>query len=530
MQILNPAGRKMLGIAAAVEGAPISALSPAAVPLAARRQRMPDDGRSDRAACARGAAGQRGDAPGCHRVARLGQSEGEDAGGVICLFSDLTAVIALEEQLRLKETLARLGELTAGIAHEFRNGLATIHGYGKLIDPSALPPQYKPYVEGIRQETEALGQVVTNFLNFARPTQLSLATHDLAALVQRAADDLKNEVQQLGGEIVVTGQFGQVDADDVLLRQAFSNLLRNAVEACQPAGCGAARPCRGVARCRADQARVSVHDNGPGVDPDARDRIFRPFFTTKKTGTGLGLALVQKIIVTHNGRVTAGSSPSGGACFQVTLPLALVVSSASDVAARVIFRPSPDRRNCHPALAGCSTRDRHSNPPLASFVTCCRLRRCRSRRALAGCLRLRPGHDTVAARHSSKYSWRCWFWQRRPGDRPVVSGRRGDQRRGTRHDGARPRWPRRRWSSCSRRDRPMRPESVDHVDSVGTGRGKRANRHPRTPSTRGDGRSSRSRTTASSSACVSDAAIAPAGCAGCRGRRSVLTIRTRPRP
>ena len=65
-----------------------------------------------------------------------GSSEGDAAGGVICLFSDLTAVIALEEQLRLKDTLARLGELTAGIAHEFRNGLATIHGYGKLIDPA----------------------------------------------------------------------------------------------------------------------------------------------------------------------------------------------------------------------------------------------------------------------------------------------------------------------------------------------------------------------------------------------------------
>ena len=88
---------------------------------------------------------------------RLGQGEGDAAGGVICLFSDLTAVIALEEQLRLKETLARLGELTAGIAHEFRNGLATIHGYGKLIDPAALPQQYKPYIEGIRQETVALG-------------------------------------------------------------------------------------------------------------------------------------------------------------------------------------------------------------------------------------------------------------------------------------------------------------------------------------------------------------------------------------
>src|SRR5262249_27332045 len=89
--------------------------------------------------------------------------------GAICLFSDLTAVMDLEEQLRLKDSLAAVGELTAGIAHEFRNGLATIHGYGKLIDLQALPETYRPYIEGIRAETESLGQVVTNFLNFARP-------------------------------------------------------------------------------------------------------------------------------------------------------------------------------------------------------------------------------------------------------------------------------------------------------------------------------------------------------------------------
>ncbi len=91
------------------------------------------------------------------------------SGGVICLFTDLTAVVDLEEQLRLKDTLARLGELTAGLAHEFRNGLATIHGYARLLNPSTLPQPDARYVEGLRAETEALGQVVTNFLNFARP-------------------------------------------------------------------------------------------------------------------------------------------------------------------------------------------------------------------------------------------------------------------------------------------------------------------------------------------------------------------------
>jgi signal transduction histidine kinase len=183
-------------------------------------------------------------------------------GGVICLFSDITAVVDLEEQLRLKETLARLGELTAGIAHEFRNGLATIHGYGKLLDPSALPVQFQPYVEGIRQETEALGQVVTNFLNFARPTQLSLATHDLGAIIDRVSEDLRPEARQLKGDIVVSGTFGRIDADDVLLRQAFMNLLRNAIEACQEKGVSPDVNVEGA--IDGGVIRVTVRDNGPG--------------------------------------------------------------------------------------------------------------------------------------------------------------------------------------------------------------------------------------------------------------------------
>jgi two-component system, NtrC family, sensor histidine kinase HydH len=241
--------------------------------------------------------------------------------GAICLFSDLTAVVELEEQVRLKESLARLGELTAGLAHEFRNGLATIHGYARLIDPGLVPPDYSPYVEGIRDETEALGRVVTNFLNFARPVQLTLAPVDLAGVVGSAAEDLSAEIEARGGTLDVRGEFGTVDADEVLLRQAIVNLLRNAVEAC---GDGAVPP-RVEVDGRHDAAhglvRVSINDNGPGVPPALRDRVFQPFFTTKSHGTGLGLALVQKIVVTLNGRVSIGVSPLGGASFQVVLPL-----------------------------------------------------------------------------------------------------------------------------------------------------------------------------------------------------------------
>jgi signal transduction histidine kinase len=241
--------------------------------------------------------------------------------GAICLFSDLTTVSQLEEQLRLKESLATVGELTAGIAHEFRNGLATIHGYGKLLDLNALPPAYRPYVEGIRAETAALGQVVTNFLNFARPAQLTLSRVDLRAICDRAADDVRGEVRTLGGDVTLSGEFGAIEGDEVLLRQAFSNLLRNALEACS----GATVPPTIVVQADLDHAhkviRIAVDDNGPGIDPSARDQVFRPFFTSKRHGTGLGLALVQKIIVFHNGRITANASPLGGASFQIVLPL-----------------------------------------------------------------------------------------------------------------------------------------------------------------------------------------------------------------
>ena len=248
----------------------------------------------------------------------------DDSGrayGAICLFTDLSEIVDLEEQLRLKDSLARLGELTAGIAHEFRNGLATIHGYARLLDLDRLPEDFRPYVTGIRQETEALGQVVTNFLNFAKPAQLVLSPIDMAAVVTRAADDIRGEVQARGGELFVRGAFGRVDGDDVMLRQAISNLFRNAFEACVDAGVTPRIAIEGTVDREQKTLRVSVTDNGPGIKPAVAESMFRPFFTTKARGTGLGLALVQKIIVTHNGRVMAVPGEQGGR-LTFTLPLA----------------------------------------------------------------------------------------------------------------------------------------------------------------------------------------------------------------
>jgi nitrogen fixation/metabolism regulation signal transduction histidine kinase len=232
----------------------------------------------------------------------------------VCLFTDLTEVVELEEQLRLKEALAQLGELTAGLAHEFRNGLATIHGYARLMDPASVPDAQRKCVEGIRQETAALGEVVTNFLNFARPERLTLVEVDLGQVVRRAIED----VDAGGGRVEVEGEFGAINGDEVLLRQALSNLVRNGVEAAVDAG----RPpvIRVIGAVDEEVVRITVEDNGPGVPAAQAGRIFQPFVTTKAYGTGLGLAIVQKVVVSHNGRIAFVNRSEGGAQFKLQIP------------------------------------------------------------------------------------------------------------------------------------------------------------------------------------------------------------------
>jgi signal transduction histidine kinase len=318
VRIVNPAGRRLLGLPDGAGGRPLREVLAARRPLADAIGECLSTGRPIvRRALDMGEAGA---------ATHLGVTVSpvlDPAGalqGAICLFTDLTAVVDLEDQLRLKDSLARLGELTAGIAHEFRNGLATIHGYSRLLDLERLPAGYRPYVEGIRGETEALGEVVNRFLTFARPAELTLGPLDLQAAAERAAEEIRSEAQGRGGDVTLRGRFGVIEGDEVLLRQALSNLFRNALEACRDASI----PPQIVLEGRLDPERRTVYltlsDNGPGIDRGTADRIFKPFFTTKAGGTGLGLALVQKIIVTHNGRISAVEAPGGGARFEIVLP------------------------------------------------------------------------------------------------------------------------------------------------------------------------------------------------------------------
>ncbi len=318
VELLNPAGQRFLGLTEDAVGEEVTIAlvsAPALVELI-------NQCRHDRESVVRRTVAVAHPLKKMHFGVSVSPIDpGGQRGGVICLFSDLTSVVEMEDQLRLKEALARLGELTAGLAHEFRNGLATIHGYARLLDPALLPERYRPYVKSLRAETDQLGRVVTNFLNFAKPESISCVRMSLREVAARAADDARRELPE-GAQIQITGEFGDIEGDEQLLKQAFDNLYRNAVQACGGSGTVPAIVVHGEVDRQHRVSRVCVDDNGPGIPDAERVRVFQPFFTTRSAGTGLGLAIVQKIVLAHNGRVSVADSPRGGARFELVLPLA----------------------------------------------------------------------------------------------------------------------------------------------------------------------------------------------------------------
>jgi PAS domain S-box-containing protein len=259
-------------------------------------------------------------------ISPIRRSEGK-ISGVICLLTDLTELAALEQRMQLKENLAALGELSAGIAHEFKNALATISGYAQLI-PESSPREAADYAKKIVEQTRNITHMVAEFLKYARPLEIPEERVELEEVVERAVAEVAQTVPQV--TIECKGNFGEVAGDEGLLRQALLNLVRNAAEACAETEAGGrVTVCGEVIEGEgAGWQRVVVADNGPGVAQAAMPKLFRPFFTTKRNGTGLGLAVVQKIIVQHGGQVEVRNCPKGGAEFMVTLPLSRTVAEA----------------------------------------------------------------------------------------------------------------------------------------------------------------------------------------------------------
>jgi signal transduction histidine kinase len=241
--------------------------------------------------------------------------------GALCLMSDLTELTALQKQMRWKENLAALGEMSAGIAHEFKNSLATISGYAQMIRSETKPSETQESAERILDQTRALTHVVTEFLRFAKPLEICYESVPMQTLVEKVAEELHETIPDCA--VQSEGTFQDLPGDEALIRQALLNLARNGAQAAKES---AKVPCVTISGTIEDLGgrkwqRICVADNGPGIPATDLPKIFLPFYTTKSEGTGLGLAVVQKVALQHAGSIEARNRPDGGAEFLLWLPL-----------------------------------------------------------------------------------------------------------------------------------------------------------------------------------------------------------------
>jgi signal transduction histidine kinase len=240
--------------------------------------------------------------------------------GALCLLTDITEVTELREQVALKNNLESLGEMSAGLAHEFKNAIATLQGYAQLLQSLELNDKAQVAAGSLLNEVRNLATMVTAFLNFARPQPLQLEEVDLRELILDCQTELQSLLQELNVSLTVeSGSAFTVRADERMLRSALQNLMRNACEAIPPEK---AERSVVVRTHRDDQfVSVEVRDTGTGISPAQLQKIFIPFFTTKPKGHGIGLALTHRVITEHGGTLTAANSPAGGAVFTIKIPV-----------------------------------------------------------------------------------------------------------------------------------------------------------------------------------------------------------------
>ena len=251
-------------------------------------------------------------------TSRIHNAHGELIGALV-IFSDLTARKETQRRLAQTERLATLGELMAGVAHEVRNPLTAIRGYVQIIRQQTSLPEHQEYLSVVLNEIDSINKVIQQLLDFSRPRQSQWQQVQLNALIEEAL--ILVQTSGIQARIAFTTELDThlpaIVADRELLKQVILNILINAVQAI-----GA----RGDIRIRtwqytASQQAVMIEDNGSGIDTAIQKKIFDPFFTTKASGTGLGLALSQRIINAHQGDIHVTSMPGCGATFTLILPL-----------------------------------------------------------------------------------------------------------------------------------------------------------------------------------------------------------------
>ena len=238
--------------------------------------------------------------------------------GFIGIFQDLTTLKELEEEMKNKEKMAAIGELSANIAHEIRNPLASLRGSIEMLREGKIPEKHRDrLMEVAVSETERLNAIVTDFLAYSRPRPLDIQNVDLNLLLGDTLELLRNRTQQTEDIIVRLQCEGVllVSLDPLKIRQVFWNLGVNAIEALEKGG-------ELTVSTKATQDKVAIifSDTGPGMSRDNLEKIFYPFHTTKEKGTGLGLSIAHRIVEEHRGRIMVRSNPGLGTTFEIILP------------------------------------------------------------------------------------------------------------------------------------------------------------------------------------------------------------------
>jgi two-component system, NtrC family, sensor histidine kinase HydH len=224
---------------------------------------------------------------------------------------------------RRSERLAALGQLSAGLAHEIRNPLSVIRGSAEILNEKLRPaePLTAELAGYISSEVERLNHLVGRFLDFARPLEINPEVQPITPIIDRALKSVHDE--RPGANVKVerydAASLPPLPLDAELVEHVLANLFANAYEA-MPEG-GSLRITTRLANSDGRRGlEIEIEDTGPGVPPELREQIFNPFFTTKKTGLGLGLSMVSKIVDDHHGWIRLASEPGKGARFQLFFP------------------------------------------------------------------------------------------------------------------------------------------------------------------------------------------------------------------
>ena len=265
----------------------------------------------------------------------VSKGEGGDMTSIV-IFQDLTELKALEERLHRYDKLKALGELSASLAHEVRNPLASISGSIQLLSRELkLGGEKRRLMDIVLSETERLNSLITDFLVFAKPAKGVMERMLLSDVISETLDIFRNNPDAAGIEVFtdVAAEAG-IEGDRRQLSQVFWNLFLNAASAMPDGGtlsvssvfkAGASKGPADSGEGHDEEGRfveVTVRDTGTGIDPGELDKIFDPFFSTREDGTGLGLALVHRIVVSHGGSIDVESAPGKGTLFKVLFPLA----------------------------------------------------------------------------------------------------------------------------------------------------------------------------------------------------------------